>query len=212
MEFLDYLRLVRRHWTIVMGLGIVGLLLGGLSVAVATPTYRATAEMFVGTDLSQRLDLSASQFTLDRMESYAALVNSPEVTEGVADELGLDLSGEEVGSMISADVIPGTVLIRLDVEDISAQRTSSIANAAARRLGEVIQELEAPEGGPSPLRVSLTRPATPPSAPASPDPQVRLGLGLVLGLGLGLVMVSLREQAARSAPPVVPSVAVSARS
>lgn len=199
MEFLDYLRLVRRHWTIVLGLGLVGLLAGALSVASATPTYRATAEMFVGTQLPRAgFDLSASQYTLDRMQSYAALVNSPEVTEGVAEELGLDLSGEQVGGLITASVIPGTVLIRLDVEDVSAQRTASIANSAARRLGDVIQELEAPENGTSQVRVSLTRPASPPGGPASPDRQARLGLGLVVGLGLGLGMVSLREQAARS--------------
>ncbi len=204
MEFLDYVRLVLRSWVTVLGLGLVGLLIGMGSVEVATPTYRATAEMFVGTDLQEGVNLQASQFTLDRMQSYAALVNSTQVTQGVRTRLDLDMSAEQVGDTITASVIPDSVLIRLDVEDTRPRRTAEIANAAAQRLGDTIQAIEAPPGGESPLSVTVTKPATTPQAPISPRRTIRLGLGLVLGLGAGLVAVGLREQLRRSSPPAPP--------
>lgn len=195
MEFLEYLRLVRRHWFSVLALGLAGLLLGGVSVLLATPTYTATAEMFVGTSQKQQLDLSASQYTLDRMPTYAALVDSSKVTNGVVQRLGLDLTPEDVGSKITATVIPETVIIRLEVRDTRPVRTAQIADAAAERLGAAIADLETPTRGSSPLNVSITRPATVPTQPASPNTRNRVGLGLVLGLGLGLLNVSMREQA-----------------
>jgi capsular polysaccharide biosynthesis protein len=195
MEFLEYLRLVRRHWFSVLALGLAGLLLGGVSVLLATPTYTATAEMFVGTSQKQQLDLSASQYTLDRMPTYAALVDSSKVTNGVVQRLGLDLTPEDVGSKITATVIPETVIIQLEVRDTKPVRTARIADAAAERLGAAIADLETPTTGSSPLNVSITRPATVPTQPTSPNTRNRVGLGLVLGLGLGLLNVSMREQA-----------------
>jgi capsular polysaccharide biosynthesis protein len=201
MEFLDYLRLVLRHGVVVVCAVLIGLLAGATSIAVATPTYTASAEMFVANDLRGSQDLSASQFTLARMQSYAALVNSSQVTQGVRDQLHLNLTPEQIGTKITASVISNTVLIRLEVKDTQPARTADIANAAAQDLGSAIRVLEAPAGSTpsnSPLTVTITRPAQTPLVATSPRRTVRLGLGLVLGLGVGLLGASLLEQARRS--------------
>jgi capsular polysaccharide biosynthesis protein len=195
MEFLEYLRLVRRHWFSVLALALAGLLLGGVSVLTATPSYTATADMYVGPSQTRSLDLSASQYTLDRMPTYAALVDSSKVTNGVVQKLGLDLSPEDVGSKITATVIQDTAFIRLTVDDTAPVRTARIADAAAERLGAAIVDLESSPNGTSPIKVQITRPATVPSQPTSPNTRNRVALGLVVGLGLGLLNVSMREQA-----------------
>lgn len=205
MELIDYLRMLVRRWRWVLSLALVGLTLGATYIAVTPPTYEASASLYVGNgggaagDAGD--DLSKSRFILERMDSYAALVDTPQVTRAVDEQLRLDGEPGDVAGKLSADVRSDTVVLDVVARDGQPDVAASIANVAAARLGAVIQLVEAPgTGAASPVKVTVTQPADAPGTPVSPDTRLALALGLAAGLGAGLLAAALREQAVGRAP------------
>jgi len=198
MEMIDYLRMLLRRWKWVVAFALVGWILGALWATVTPRVYEASATLFVGlNDNSQdRDDLSASRFTLERMDSYAELVDSPEVTQAVKDELRLDAEPQDIGGAVSADVLGDTVVMDVTATAETPGLAASIANVGAARLGDVIERVEAPAtGGVSPVKVTVTRPANAPGQPIAPNTRLALALGLLAGIALGLLAAALRDQA-----------------
>ncbi len=202
MELIDYLRMLMRRWRWVVGCALVGWTLAALWATMTPRVYEASVLLFVGssgntgTTGDETDALSASRFTLERMDSYAALVDSPDVTRAVNDELGLGLEPDEIGSMLSASVLEDTVVLGVTARGDQPAATANIANAAAVRLGAVIELVEAPgTGAASPVNVTVTRPANAPENPISPNVRLALALGLVAGAGIGVLIAALRDQA-----------------
>ncbi|MFE7772950.1 polysaccharide biosynthesis tyrosine autokinase [Streptomyces sp. NPDC057445] len=190
MELRDYLRVLSRRWHVVALVTLLGTGAGILAGVVATPEYRATATLFAslqgGADTSQLNQGNA--FTQARVQSYAEVAASPEVTRPVVEALRLDMTPAQLSQRITAEAPVNTVLVRLTVTDTRAVRAARISNAVADRFADVIRELERPEGSrrPSPVRLTVTQPAAVPSAPASPNVALNAALGLAVSLLLGL--------------------------
>lgn len=205
MEVIEYLRMLGRRWGWVTGFTVLGVAAAVAWVLTAPKIYSATAEMFVGsvvstpgTGESSAATQSASQFTLARMPSYAALVDSPIVARDVLDQLKLPLNVNQFASHVSASVPPQTVLLQVTATDRDPGTAASLANATATRLATAISQLETPpHGGSSPVDVTIAGTATTPSSPTSPNRKLVLGFGLIVGIGVGLFAATVRDQAAR---------------
>ncbi|WP_327324962.1 polysaccharide biosynthesis tyrosine autokinase [Streptomyces sp. NBC_01210] len=225
LDLREYLRVLSRRWHVITLVALLGTGAGILTSALATPEYRATTTLFAslqgGADTSQLNQGNA--FTQARVQSYADVAASPEVTKPVVKSLRLDLTPSQLAERISAEAPLNTVLVRLTVTDTRASRAARMSNAVAARFAQVIRELERPEKSKSasPVRLTVTQPATVPSAPSSPNTtlNVALGLavGLVLGLGLGVALetvdTSMRDSkalaeclAGAGGPPVLSSI------
>jgi capsular exopolysaccharide synthesis family protein len=196
LDLHDYLRVLSRRWHVIALVTLLGTAAGILASVLVTPEYRATTTLFVSlqadTDTSQLNQ--GNTFAQARVQSYAGVVQSPEVTGPVVKSLRLDMKPTELADRIEAEAPLNTVLVRLTVTDTHRARAARISNAVAHRFAKVIRELERPEESefPSPVRLTVTHPAAVPSAPASPNTalNVALGLaaGLLLGLGLGVAL------------------------
>ncbi len=202
MELIDYLRMLMRRWRWVVGCALVGWTLAALWATMTPRVYEASVLLFVGSSgnsgtAGDETDaLSASRFTLERMDSYAALLDSPDVTRAVNDELRLGLEPDDIAGMLSASVLDDTVVLNVTARGDRPATTANIANAAAVRLGAVIELVEAPgTGAASPVNVTVTRPANAPDNPISPNVRLALVLGLVAGAGIGVLLAALRDQA-----------------
>ena len=206
-------------------MALLGTAAGVVASGVATPEYRATTTLFAslqGGDDTSQLN-QGNSFTQARVQSYADIVASPEVTEPVVKYLELKMTPSELGSRLSAEAPVNTVLVRLTVTDTRAARAARISNAVAARFAHVIRELESPDGDmtESPVRLTVIQPATVPSSPSSPKTMLNVALGLavglVLGLGIGVALetvdTSMRDSralaeclAAVAGPPVLSSI------
>ncbi|NWF24836.1 polysaccharide biosynthesis tyrosine autokinase [Streptomyces sp. PKU-EA00015] len=206
-------------------MALLGAAAGVLASGIATPQYRATTTLFAtiqsGDDTSQLYQ--GNSFTQARVQSYADIVASPQVTEPVVESLKLNMTPSELGSRISAEAPVNTVLVRLTVTDTRAARAARISNAVADRFAQVITELESPDGdmAESPVRLTVVQPAAVPPAPSSPKTTLNVALGLavgmLLGLGIGVALetvdTSMRDSkalaeclAAAAGPPVLSSI------
>lgn len=193
MDFADYLATLRKGWRTIVVATIVGVLLAGITTLLIPRTYSADARTFVSVSGDANTVgnvLNGAQFTLDRVQSYTQLVQSPRVLGPVSLSLGYRVKPTQV----SASNPLNTVLIDVQAQSSSKSQSVQIANAVALQLGRVIVDLETPlGGGVSPVKVSLVQPASVTSVAHSPKLSVNLVLGFLLGLAVGVGTVLLRD-------------------
>lgn len=197
MDLHDYLRLLRRHWLLVVALTMVGLLAGGLTSMLTKPTYTANTQLFVAIQSSgsvQELQ-QGNIFSQARVQSYVKTVKSPAVLQPAIDTLGLPLSAEQLAQRVEATTDPNTVLIGIAVVDNSPVEAAATAQAVANSFIKTVDDLEKPKtGGTSPVNLSIIKPATAPTNPSSPNTKLDLLVGLIAGLALGVLIAVLKTK------------------
>ena len=193
---LDLLAIVVRRWRLIAGMIVIGVVASAGLTYEMTPSYRASAQLFVALDAADNaIELnSAASFSSQRVKSYPALVDSPLVLGPVIEQLGLDTTPQDLADDVRGEVSPNTVLIEVYADNTSPQLAADIANAVATNLAAVVEDLDRTrEDRASPVRVSLTRQAVSPRDPRTPIPAVNIALGLIAGLLAGLGLAALRE-------------------
>lgn len=196
MDLRDYLRILRRHWILILAASLIGLLGGGATAFATQPTYTAETQLFVAIQSSgsvQELQ-QGNTFSQARVQSYVKTVGSPVVLQPVIDNLGLPITAEELSKRVVATSDINTVLINISVEDHSPVQAAGIAQAVADSLIVAVDSLERPKaGGSSPVNLSVIKPAAAPPLPSAPNTKLNLLLGLTLGLATGVGTAVLRS-------------------
>jgi receptor protein-tyrosine kinase len=159
--------------------------------------YTTTTQFFVSTRNAQSTSdiYQGSQFSQQRVTSYAQLVTGQQVAARVIERLELSETASDLSRRISADPLPDTVLINVSVTDESPERAQGIAQALGEDFPEFAAELESSEGGvASPVTVRVTETARLPRSPSSPKPLRNSGLGLLVGALAGAGLAVLRAR------------------
>src|SRR5688500_5653951 len=200
MEFRDVLAALRHGWWLaVMGVVIGGLAALGVSLLM-TPRYSAETQLFVSTDDSSSTSavFQGSQFSQDRVSSYAELLGGEELATRVVAALDLNMSPGQLMGGIEVSTVPQTVLLNVTVTDPSPQQARLIAEEIATQFPEMVTELETTSSGASPVRVAVVHPPVLPSVPSSPQTLLNVILGALVGLLLGAVAAISRDRLDRS--------------
>lgn len=196
MELMDYVRILRRHWLIVVAGALLGVIAGGAISLAITRTYTASTQFFVAiqntgtiTELQQ-----GNSFGQARVQSYIRTAKTPAVLQPTIDSLGLDVLPSDLAERIKATADLNTVLITISASDSSPATAAAIAQAVGESLIQVVDRLESPTNGqPSPVRLSVLTPAVAPVEPSAPDTKMNIAIGLLAGLALGLGIAVLRS-------------------
>jgi receptor protein-tyrosine kinase len=196
VDLRDYLTILRQRWLLITSVTLTVIALAALATWRTTPQYASSTDLFIST--SQASDDSqafqGSQFSLQRVKSYAEMVNQNEITRRVIQRLDLDETPAELSRQISASAQLDTVILTITVTDPSPERAQRIAETTADVFVGYVGELETPPGkDQATIKATVTNQATEPTSPVSPQPVRNLGLGLVLGLLLGAGIAVLRE-------------------
>ncbi|MET8948700.1 polysaccharide biosynthesis tyrosine autokinase [Streptomyces sp. NPDC004542] len=207
MDLHGFLKALARRWPTVVVCLVLAVGAALAATSLSAPVYEAGTQLFVATrDGGDTAQLSQGQsFSQARVQSYARIVTTRQVTVPVLERLGLRATPEELASRITAQAPLDTVLIDITVRDTEPRRAARIANAVAERFTEVVERLETPKGvsgaepksrsggGTSPVSLRITQEAVPPAVPVAPRPLLNLAAGLLGGLLLGAGVVALRE-------------------
>ncbi|MFF3512504.1 polysaccharide biosynthesis tyrosine autokinase [Streptomyces sp. NPDC002573] len=212
MDLHVFLKALARRWPTVAVCLVLAIGAAFAATALSTPVYEARTQLFVATrtgDDTAQLNQGQS-FSQARVQSYAAIVTTRQVTASVVKELHLRTTPEELASRINASAPLNTVLIDITVRDTVPRRAARIANAVAERFRDVVERLETPRRAAgserygkdssrrgetlgSPVSLGVTQEAVPPAAPVSPRPVLNLTAGALVGLLLGAALVAVRE-------------------
>ncbi|GAB3196432.1 polysaccharide biosynthesis tyrosine autokinase [Geodermatophilus arenarius] len=191
-------------WLLILSLLAGGLAALGVSL-LQKPTYTSTTQLFVSsTDLASASEvLQGSQFSQQRVASYASLITGQQLATRVVEQLGLPMSPEQLAAEVTATPVTDTVLIDVTVTDPSPQRAQQIADSIGAQFSSLVQELETTDpDAPSPVKVTVTQRPQVPTAPTSPKPVRNVALGLVVGLALGAGGAIARARLDRSVKDV----------
>ncbi|MET9567665.1 polysaccharide biosynthesis tyrosine autokinase [Streptomyces virginiae] len=209
MDLHRFLKALARRWPTVVVCLVLAIGAALAVTSLSTPVYEARTQLFVATRTGEdTAQLNQGQsFSQARVQSYAAIVATRQVTRPVVKELRLRTTPEELASRITAVAPLNTVLIDITVRDTEPKRAARIANAVAQRFSAVVERLEAPKHAPdsersrssrtgdgaSPVSLGVTQEAVAPIGPVSPRPLLNLAAGVLGGLLLGAGLVALRE-------------------
>ncbi len=196
MELKDYFRVIRKRWQIIVAVMLVVLAGSALATTLSPKVYEAQTRLFVSTSGGSNSNdlLSGSNFTQQRVKSYADVITTPNVLDPVISSLGINTTAAKLGDQITATVPLDTVIIEVAVTNTSPRLAAQIADAVGRQFIKTVANLESvTKGQSSPVKVTVVSAPTVPTAPISPKPTRNLALGVVLGLLLGLGLALLRD-------------------
>ena len=196
MELKDYIRVIRKRWQIIVAVTLVVLAGAALATALSPKIYEAKTQLFVSTSGSSDSNalLSGSNFTQQRVKSYADVITTPNVLDPVISSLQLKTTAAALGEQITATVPLDTVLIEVAVTNPNPRVAAEVADAVGKQFTRTVADLESvTKGQSSPVKVTVVSAPTVPTTPVSPKPARNLALGVVLGLLLGLGLALLRD-------------------
>ena len=195
MDLKDLVRTARRRWLTIAAFVVLALLAAGVISAKATPEYSSQARVFISNDITSSQDAyAASLYSAQRVKSYADLANSRGMMLKVIADLDLKITPEALAGKVSASVVPDTVIILVNVTDVSPEGARQIAQSEADNLARYLTELETPQGkGTSAIKASVIDPADLNTAAVSPRTGLNLVVAGILGLIVGLGVALLRE-------------------
>ena len=198
MGLREYWIIARKRWSIIFSTLVAALIVGALYVFLVTPTYSSTARLFVSTEASTSTSdlLQGSNFSQQRVKSYADIANSPKVLDPVIRDLGLQDIAKELPERINSSVPLNTVIIELTVEDESPVRAAAIVNSLAQSLIATVESIEKPfDGATTPVKVTIIQDGQAPLSPDNPRPLLNMAIalfgGLVLGIGIAILIENL---------------------
>jgi capsular exopolysaccharide synthesis family protein len=195
MDFESIIRPVRRGWAVLAASALVGGAAGYALTLVQPATYEAATSLYVSVPGASNSSELAQGGTAaeQKVQSFAKVAVSSRVLEPVVEELGLDVTPEELARHVRAQTPIDSVVVDITVSDGDPTQAAAIANGIGASLTRVVTtQLEEPAQGASPFRISTIEPAVAPQAPASPNVMVNIAGGLAIGLLLGFAVAALR--------------------
>ena len=117
-----------------------------------------------------------------------------ELAQRVIDKMHLDLTPAQLSRKITAQVVPDTVLLKVQVVDADPKMAQDLCKQVVSSLLGLIEQIETDPGKKTAnLKGTVVGPPTLPTDPISPNPLRNLLLGGILGLLLGLAIAVIRE-------------------
>lgn len=187
----DYLRAARRGWVIILVTVLLALACAAGLTARKTDVYTTSTQLFIAAsvpgakpqELYQR-NLIAAQ----RVSSYVTIAGGDLVADRVTEILGSD-----IGASVSVTIVPATVVMQITASGSDPDRVAEVANAYAKVLPGVIDEIEAIDDSSAQLRITVVDEADVPSAPVPSSSLMLFVAALLFGLGLAFTIVTVRE-------------------
>lgn len=209
MELQQYLTILKERWSTAAIAAVLVLAVVSTLTLTRTPTYTATNRVFVQTEAGASVSERSSgvNFASQQIITYADLARTPIVLDPVIEELGLDLTANELADRISTTIPEDTLIIDITASSVDPEVASAIANATSESLRAQVATLEAPtqeaaatgatedgfEAVPSTVELTVISAAATPSSPASPNIPRDLALGVLLALLAGLAAAVVRD-------------------
>lgn len=182
--------LVRKAWLIVICTVLCGLLAYIYTANFITPLYSSSVTIYVNNIRSstQTAGISASDLATSQrlVLTYVNILKTDTVLEKVADAADVDLSADQLRSMITAEALDETEVFRVNISHSNPYVARDIANAIADVApGEITNIVD----GSSTKIVDRAKVAV---APYTPDRMQNTLIGALAGMVLAAVFVVLQ--------------------
>lgn len=125
--------------TITASVCIIGCIYG---LFIQKPMYKSdTTVILSGNESSTSITQTDVTLNKNLVSTYAEIVKSRRVLSQVIDELGLDLTYEQLSNKISVSSVNNTEIIKITVSDMDAKKAKNIANTTAYHFTNEVIDL-----------------------------------------------------------------------
>ena len=199
MELRTYLNFLRKRWSSITVIVLLGIIASSAVTFLTERQYRAETQIFVTSQDAANANeqLQGDDFIQQRVLSYRDVVLSRRVLEDAIGQAGVATTPGDLEPRVEADAPFNTVGLFIRVTDTSPEDAAKLANAITSSFIGVVPELERGTGAQatSPVRIRVIDSAVVPTVPVSPNVLLNLALGVLGGLVLGVGFAVLRETA-----------------
>ncbi|HEY8455805.1 MAG TPA: polysaccharide biosynthesis tyrosine autokinase [Actinopolymorphaceae bacterium] len=195
VDIRDYAKVLRRRWLLILLTTVVTVGVAAALTMRMTPQYAAKVRIFVSTTRTGAAELyQGGLFAEQRVQSYANLIDGPELASRVIDRLDLETEPGELTNRIQATVVPKTVILEVRATDPNPAQALRLVDALGKEFVRLVAELEtAKDADGAAIKASILGSPSASDRPVSPRLTFNLGLAAMLGLLLGLGLAALRE-------------------
>ena len=172
---------------------IGGILSGCITNFFITPQYTASVILYAWSNSDNMFqnkndvstnDIEAAQLLIN---TYLATIQSESFIEKVADQVGNNVSVNQIKNMLSCSAIENTVIFRISITSTDPQQAAEIANVVAEVCpDELIRMLKV--GG-----VEIIDYAKTPSRPSSPNIKKNILIGAAAGFIISFAFFFLKD-------------------
>lgn len=198
MTVLDFLRITRKNWVILLSGVILGALVMFGYTSIQPRVYVANSSGYVvANGTNGFMDaMSGSEIASAKARSFIPLLTSRAVFDQIAADPGIDLGGESLDGRLNAWVDEGSTLLQVSATASTPESAAALADGALTAVAAVVENIEAEVGAESSsiLVVPLEN-AIAPTEPTSPVLINNLLLGCLGGLVVAYVVVFIRKAA-----------------
>ncbi|HET9435568.1 MAG TPA: Wzz/FepE/Etk N-terminal domain-containing protein [Candidatus Limnocylindrales bacterium] len=186
MELSGYLAVAKRWWwTLVVAAWVAGLT-GYLVASTLPPTYESQVKVLVG---PLNTDLDTLRASGQLIQTYAQVVTTDEVLASTIQELGLDLTPEELRSATRSTANDVTRILTIRVQAGDPEQAAKLANELATELEQLTSGgISRPEG-----LTKILEFARPDTVPVAPQVSLLVLLAALAGVVVAVIVVLLIE-------------------
>lgn len=192
MNKFKYFKLIKEKLSIIILITICSIIISTIATLFfIDPTYESKISVIIGPNQSISDDYSSYQSSYDivmyqkMVKTYSELLTSKIVLEDVIGNTGLDLTLDDLASMIKIKTTTESEFINITIEGKNADDTTLIANQLPVSLKNISSQIRGVDN------VILVDTASRPEKPASPNIIINISLAFVLGLIFSICLVIL---------------------
>lgn len=187
---------IKKYFAFIFTLSLIfGMLVLAFTLFFMTPKYEAHTQILVSqSEVSTSFNNLDIETSLQLINTYGDIIESPIVLNDVIDNLELTETSEELASKINIVTGESSQVINITVTDEQQPRAAVIANELSNVFQEKVTEVMSVDN------VSVLAPANSEDNPVqvSPDPVLNTIIGLFIGAVAGIVIAFLRTYLDRS--------------
>ncbi|WP_368901463.1 YveK family protein [Oceanobacillus oncorhynchi] len=162
-----------------------------VSYFVLTPEYENSSQFIVNQTQQEEEQFTQSELrtNVEIINTYNVIISSPAILDPVIDELGLDLTPEQLTDKINVSSEENSQVVTVTATDENPAQAVKIANTTVEIFQEEIPSIMNVDNVAILTQAELSENPS----PVAPNPIINITIGIVLGVMLGVGIAFLIE-------------------
>lgn len=188
----ELLGTLKKHLWLIVAITITATLVSGIiSYFFLTPIYQASTQILVNQKKSEQALYNPSevQTNLQLINTYNVIIKSPAILDLVIEELDLDMTAQQLNSMITVGNETNSQVVNISVQNADKKLAVDIANTTANVFKTEIVKIMNVDN----VSVLTKSSDVQTQSPIKPKPPLNIAIALVVGLMAGVGLAFLLE-------------------
>ena len=187
IDLLELARVIwKKIWLVAIGFIVCAVLTFVVTKFFITPQYKATSSIYIFSKSTSITSLTDIQIGSNLTSDFRYIAIQRDVIESVSEELGLDLTFEQLSSAVSVTNPSGTHILEISATNPSNVVAANIANSLADKVRDSIADIMNTD------RPSVIQRAVVPDKKFSPSTTKNTMIGALVGAIIMIALITVK--------------------